>query len=153
MKQLQVAAAILKNERNEILICRRLPNAKNGGLWEFPGGKMEPGESPEECAVRECREELSVEIRLTGRFGTAHYRYPDSEIDFVFFTGVIESGSIVRRVHQEICWVSPRELKNFPFCPADEPIVKRLATWEQGDEADDFIKIEPEKTREKHMCE
>lgn len=127
MKQLHVAAAIITNDHNEILICQRAIHAKNGGLWEFPGGKMEQGETPEACAVRECREELAVEIRLTGFFATACYQYPDSKINFVFFTAVIESGNMVQLVHQDIRWVSPQDLNLFSFCPADKPVVQRLA--------------------------
>lgn len=127
MKKLRVAAAIIENQAGELLICRRLANAKNAGLWEFPGGKIEPGETPEECAVRECREELEVEIRLTGYYGTAGYHYPDSDVYFEFYTAVIQSGKPIRRVHQEMRWVKPWELNKFPFCPADDHIIKQLA--------------------------
>lgn len=123
---LHVAAAILyKGE--QILICRRGPGGSCGNLWEFPGGKLEPGESPEECVVRECREELGVEIELGPLYASTTYRYPDKEIAFSFFTGTIRQGDPCMRVHTALCWCPPRELPHYEFCPADRDLVRALA--------------------------
>ena len=78
MQNLIVAAAIITNEKDEILICRRSETSKNANLWEFPGGKLEKNETLEECAVRECKEELDIDIELHGIFDTASFTYPDS---------------------------------------------------------------------------
>ena len=83
---------------DKILICRRGPGGSCGYLWEFPGGKIEPGETGEDCAVRECREELGVEIQLQGLREETVYEYPDGLYGFVFYDGVIISGEPEKRV-------------------------------------------------------
>ncbi len=123
---LHVAAAILYREGN-VLICRRGPGGSCGGLWEFPGGKLEPGETPTACAVRECREELGVEIDLGPLYESTTYRYPDKEIAFSFFTGTIRRGDPCMRVHTALCWCPPQELADYTFCPADRDLVQDLA--------------------------
>lgn len=124
---LQVVAAIIRDEQNRLLICQRKAGGSCALLWEFPGGKLEKGETPEECAVRECREELSVDIRVGSLFGKAVYTYPEQKISFTFFEAKICGGEPKMNVHKDIRWVSPDALKNFTFCPADVDIVSRLA--------------------------
>ena len=123
---LHVTAAILRNGAGELLICRRGPGGSCGGLWEFPGGKVEPGESEEACVARECREELAVDIALDGVYDRFTYAYPEREIAFTFFTGRIPAGSPVCTVHEAIAWVRRADLGPYPFCPADEGLVRRL---------------------------
>ena len=120
-----VSAVILRSEQNELLICQRGAGGSCAYLWEFPGGKQEPGETPAACAVRECREELQVEIGSLTPFGTSFYRYPDRDIFFTFFEGKILSGKPERSVHTEIRWVSPAALSDCAFCPADEEILQK----------------------------
>lgn len=117
---------ILRSEQNEILICQRGAGGSCAYLWEFPGGKQEPGETAEACAIRECREELQVEIGGLTSFDTSFYRYPDRDIFFTFFEGKILSGEPERSVHAEIRWVSPAALSDYAFCPADEEILQKL---------------------------
>ncbi|MGI6707377.1 MAG: (deoxy)nucleoside triphosphate pyrophosphohydrolase [Clostridia bacterium] len=123
---IQVAAAILKNERGEILICQRGPGGSCAYLWEFPGGKLEPHESLEECLIRECREELAVGIAVKGKFAETTFQYAEAAMAFTFFYGEIIEGTPRRGVHKDIRWVSPGELKNFKFCPADVEVAERL---------------------------
>ena len=80
-----------------------------------------------DCAVRECREELGVEIQLQGLREETAYEYPDGPYGFAFYDGVIISGEPEKKVHLEIRWVSPEELTDFSFCPADRPMVERLS--------------------------
>lgn len=122
----EVAAVILKDESDRILICRRGAGGNCAYLWEFPGGKREPQETIEQCAIRECYEELGVQVVLDGLYGTAKYQYPDREIAFTFFTGHIATGIPTLHVHCGMCWVTRDELKNFQFCPADIDILARL---------------------------
>ena len=131
MQNLIVAAAIITNEKDEILICRRSETSKNANLWEFPGGKLEKNETLEECVVRECKEELDLDIELHGIFDTASFTYPDSHIDFTFFNAKILRGQVIRRVHRDIKWVKRENLKNFDFCPADVDLVDKLAQTEK----------------------
>ncbi|MGV8059129.1 MAG: 8-oxo-dGTP diphosphatase MutT [Smithellaceae bacterium] len=123
----RVSAAIITNSDNEILICRRGPGGSCQFLWEFPGGKIEQGESPEECLVRECLEELGIEIQVLDLFEETKYSYPEREIEFMFFSASLKKGVPTPNVHDSIKWVSPYRLKEYEFCPADVPVVERLA--------------------------
>lgn len=123
---LQVSAAIIRNAKGQILVCRRGPGGNCAYLWEFPGGKQEPSESPEECLMRECQEELGIEIVVEGLYERFSYAYPDKTIDFHFFNAHIAKGSPEIRVHSEIKWVSPQELIPEDFCPADVTMVRQL---------------------------
>ncbi len=122
----KVAAAVIR-QNGKILICKRGAGGNCAFLWEFPGGKQEEAESPEDCAVRECREELGITIRLTGSAVRLTWDYPDRTIDFTFFEAVPVSGSLTPAVHEEIRWVSPEELADYEFCPADVELVRALS--------------------------
>lgn len=123
----EVAAVILRDDQDKILICRRADSGSCALLWEFPGGKREAGESIEQCAVRECREELGVEVALDTVYDRHSFRFPDREIAFTFFLGRIRQGVPAMYVHTGLCWVSRAELGGFSFCPADEELVERLS--------------------------
>ncbi len=123
-----VSAGILRNAAGEILICQRGAGGNCAFLWEFPGGKQESDESAAACLVRECREELGVEIEVLELLEQSSYDYPDNKIAFSFFAAQIISGTPQKSVHQQILWVSPCDLGNYEFCPADREIVARLAS-------------------------
>lgn len=123
---IEVAAAIIQKE-GKILICRRGEGGSCAYLWEFPGGKRETGETLEACAIRECREELDLEIRITGRVGEAVHKYPDREVSLTFFLAECTGGSLHNFVHEQVNWVRPGELTNYDFCPADEEMIRRLS--------------------------
>lgn len=124
---IDVAAAIICDGRGNFLICRRQGSGSCAGLWEFPGGKREAGESMKECLIRECLEELGVYIELKGLYADLSYLYPDGAIHFNFFKALILSGEVTANVHQEMCWVTPAHLLDFDFCPADKGIIHQLA--------------------------
>lgn len=128
---IQVAAAIIE-KNGKLLICRRGPGGSCAYLWEFPGGKLEPGETPAACAVRECREELGIAIRLKGLYETTSYRYPEREVALTFFRAEIADGTPARNVHSAIKWVLPGELTAYEFCPADVEMIKKLSKTENG---------------------
>lgn len=121
-----VAAAILE-DRGKILICRRKEGGACGNLWEFPGGKVEPGETWEECLVRECREELGITISVDVFFDECSYHYPEGDVHLIFYRGKILEGIPCCRVHQSLVWVDPAALLSYPFCPADESVITKLA--------------------------
>lgn len=121
----RIAAAILRRN-DKILICRRGPGGSCGYLWEFPGGKIEPGETGEDCAVRECREELGVEIQLQGLREETAYEYPDGLYGFAFYDGVIISGEPEKGSSGDPLGFSGGA-DRFSFCPADRPMVERLS--------------------------
>jgi len=122
---LNVIAAIIK-QNNQFLICQRGAGGSCAYLWEFPGGKLESGESKEECLIRECEEELGIEIKAEGVFAQTLYQYPDGEIAFTFIRARIISGELTPRVHPQVRWVTPEELPDYAFCPADVEVIRML---------------------------
>ena len=127
----EVAAAIIKNNFGEILICKRGPGGSTAYLWEFPGGKKEPGETLPECLLRECQEELCAQIKVGEIYTTATYDYPEGIIDFTFFVAYLQSYEIKITVHEEAIWVKPENLKQYDFCPADIRIIEMLSDINQ----------------------
>ncbi|MEA4871796.1 MAG: (deoxy)nucleoside triphosphate pyrophosphohydrolase [Synergistaceae bacterium] len=124
---LRVSAAIINNSDNEILICQRGQGGSCEFLWEFPGGKIEPSESPEECLIRECREELEIDIEIDALFAHTSYSYPEREFEFLFFRASMTDGVPLASVHNCIKWVSPDMLEKYEFCPADVFVVEKLS--------------------------
>jgi len=120
-----VTAAIIR-QNNKILICQRGAGGSCEYLWEFPGGKLESGETLEECIIRECKEELEIDIVVKNVFAESTYQYPDKEIAFTFFEADIVNGNLKANVHQDVRWIQMQELRNFKFCPADVMIVEKL---------------------------
>lgn len=123
----QIAAAIIKKD-GKILICQRKQGGSCSLLWEFPGGKLEPGETLAACAVRECLEELHMEIEILGRFGCTTYQYPERAVEITFFLAQIIKGIPQKTVHEQLKWVLPCSLTEYPFCPANQAILKKLAS-------------------------
>jgi 8-oxo-dGTP diphosphatase len=124
------AAIIIKD--NKILITRRAENQKLAGKWEFPGGKVESGESPEACLMRELTEELGLRIRVGDKFGESQYKYEHGEIRLLAYYADILSGTITLSVHDAYTWESPRNLNSYDFSPADVPLVNKLARIADG---------------------
>ena len=124
-KRIEVVAAIIE-KNGKILICRRAENKTRALKWEFPGGKIEPGETPEQAVLRECREELDVDLCVKGEFMRVLHSYPDIEIQLtVFRTAII--GSDPRCIeHKEIRFVYPSELADFELCPADITVAEKI---------------------------
>lgn len=122
---IQVAAAIIRKD-GKILVCKRGAGGSCAHLWEFPGGKLEPGETLEQCVVRECREELEINISVNDISGKTSYQYPEREVALTFFDAELLSGKIKKKVHEEIRWVLPTELNQFLFCPADNEIIQKV---------------------------
>lgn len=123
---LHVAAAIIFRE-GRVLICQRAAG-KLAHLWEFPGGKLERGETLEECIIRECKEELAIDIKVKKVFDRRKYRDPSKEIVFTFFQAELQKGevTILRDIHENACWVGPEELDQYELCPADRLTAAKL---------------------------
>lgn len=129
-----VAALIWQDDR--FLICRRPPHKARGLLWEFAGGKIEPGETGEEALIRECREELGVTISPGKVFMQLVHEYPDLTIHLTLFHAHISAGTPQLLEHTELRWITPDEIDHFEFCPADESILRRIRTeYAQRDSA------------------
>ena len=119
-----VAAVIEKN--GKFLLCKRGTGGNCPFLWEFPGGKIEEGETPFDAIIREIREELSVEIEPEEIFLEYPFSYPDKEIYFYFIRAKIISEDIKPTFHVDTKWLSPMELDTLEYCPADLSTVKKL---------------------------
>ena len=119
-----VAALIRRGDR--FLICRRPAHKARGLLWEFVGGKVEPGETPRQALVRECREELDVLVEPGAEFMQVTHEYPDLTVCLTLFEAVIVSGEPRLLEHADLRWITPAEIPYFEFCPADETILSRL---------------------------
>ena len=123
---IEVTAAVIVCE-GRILICRRREGERFGGLWEFPGGKTEPGESSEAGLRREIKEELGLEIEIGAGIGSFPYREDSFAIELAAFEASVPPGSeFMLRDHAEARWIAPSDLGRFDFAPADVPIVEFL---------------------------
>ena len=125
----QVTAAILEHN-GRIIIARRGPGDHLAGMWELPGGKVEPGESPQQCLARELREEFNLTVSVGECLGTSIHRYDHMTIELLAYRVIWESGKPVALVHADYRWAAPRELKNYEFSPADLPFVHKLEKGE-----------------------
>ena len=119
-----VAALIWDGDR--FLICQRPAHKARGLLWEFVGGKVEPGESKEQALSRECREELAVAISVGEAFMEVDHDYPDLYVHLTLFNAAIIEGTPQMLEHNDIRWITPEEIPQYEFCPADEAILRRL---------------------------
>jgi len=119
-----VAALIWDNER--FMICQRPANKARALLWEFVGGKVEPGESKTQALVRECREELGITCRPGDIFMEVEHDYPDIKIKLTVFNAVIADGVPQTLEHNDIRWITADEIEQYEFCPADAQILDRL---------------------------
>ena len=119
-----VAALIWEGER--FLIGQRPEHKARGLLWEFVGGKTEPGESKEQALIRECREELDVEIQVGDVFLEVTHEYTDLTVHLTLFHASIVRGIPQKLEHQDLRWITPQEIENYAFCPADQVILDKL---------------------------
>lgn len=126
MTTVEVAAALVQDARGRYLIARRREGTHLAGLWEFPGGKREPGETLEECLRRELAEELSAEFSVGDKVETIRWAYPDKTVLLHFYRCRVERGTIVPREGQALEWVAPERLADYEFPAADLALLARL---------------------------
>jgi len=122
----EVAAALIQDEAGRYLITQRRGGSHLAGLWEFPGGKREPGESLEAALRRELTEELSARFAVGARVDAVQWEYPDRTVVIHFYRCRLESGTIEPREEQAMAWVAPERLGDFAFPPADRELIARL---------------------------
>jgi 8-oxo-dGTP diphosphatase len=123
---MQIVTAAVIEKDGKILIARRKEGDQLEGRWEFPGGKLEPGETPEEGLKRELREEFGIETAIGEPVGSSSFAYPHLTIELLAYRATVLSGAIKVRDHDEIRWVLPEDLPRHDFCEADRPIVRKL---------------------------
>ena len=119
-----VAALIWQGDK--FMICQRPVNKARALLWEFVGGKVELGETKEQALIRECKEELNVLLSVGDVFMDVVHEYPDVTVHLTLFNAIIAEGEPQKLEHHDIQWITPSEIPNYEFCPADEEILKRI---------------------------
>jgi 8-oxo-dGTP diphosphatase len=129
------AAVIYQGSR--VLITRRGPDENLAGMWEFPGGKVETGETLEDCLARELREELGLVVSVGAILAESIYHYEHGSIRLVAMLTVVRDGMITLSVHDRAEWVHPRDLDSFPLAPADISIAEHLKKIFKAD--DDLV--------------
>ncbi len=124
MKTIKVVAAVIRDGKRIFATQRGYGEFKDG--WEFPGGKIEPGETPQEALVREIQEELAAEIRVGGLIDTVEYDYPEFHLSMGCYWAEIVSGDLILREHEAAKWLTAEELDDVDWLPADEGLIGPL---------------------------
>lgn len=125
MKITEVVAALIW-QGEQFMICQRPAHKARGLLWEFVGGKVESGETKEQALIRECREELAVTVSVGEVFMDVTHEYPDLTVHLTLFNAVIADGEPQMLEHNDIRWITSREIPDYDFCPADVEILKEI---------------------------
>lgn len=121
----EVVAALIW-DGDKFMICQRPANKARALLWEFVGGKVEQGETKEDALIRECKEELNVLLSVGEVFMDVVHEYPDLTVHLTLFNATIAEGEPQKLEHNDIQWITPSEIRNYDFCPADESILTKL---------------------------
>ena len=125
MKVTEVVAALIW-QGDTFMICQRPAHKARGLLWELVGGKVEPGETKEQALIRECREELAVTLSVGDMFMDVTHEYPDLTVHLTLFHATIAAGEPQKLEHNDIQWITPSEISNYEFCPADVEILAKI---------------------------
>lgn len=122
----EVVAALIW-DKDKFMICQRPANKARALLWEFVGGKVEQGESKAEALVRECKEELNIAISVGDVFMELTHVYPDITVNLTLFNATILSSVPELIEHNDLKWITPSEIPNYDFCPADKEILEKIS--------------------------
>ncbi|MEW6450264.1 MAG: 8-oxo-dGTP diphosphatase MutT [Pseudomonadota bacterium] len=130
IKLVLVAACALVDTDGRVLLAERPAGKSMAGLWEFPGGKIEAGERPEETLIRELKEELGIDVRepCLAPLTFASHAYPDFHLLMPLYVCRRWEGTVVAKEGQQLKWVKPNKLREYPMPPADEPLISHLMT-------------------------
>lgn len=123
--KVEVAAALIWN-KGKILITKRKKGSHLENFWEFPGGKLKEGESPECCLIREVLEELGIAIQINHLFWKTHFRYPEREVDLNFYSCDWTGGEPKAVGCDSFKWVEPKKLPEYSFPPANKELIEKL---------------------------
>lgn len=121
----EVVAALIWNE-DKFMICQRPETKSCALLWEFVGGKVEKGETKQQALIRECREELGITLSVGDVFTEVVHQYPDILVHLTLFNAFILEGVPQKLEHNDIRWITPKEIPQYNFCPADKDILKMI---------------------------
>lgn len=121
----EVVAALIW-DKDKFMICQRPATKARALLWEFVGGKVEPGETKEQALIRECQEELAISLNVGSEFMAVMHKYPDISVHLTLFNATIAEGVPQKLEHNDIRWITVNEISQYKFCPADKVILQRL---------------------------
>lgn len=121
----EVVAALIWND-DKFMICQRPENKARGLLWEFVGGKVEPNETKEQALIRECQEELDITLKVGKVFLDVVHEYPDITVHLTLFNAIITEGEPKLLEHNDLRWITPKEIPQYDFCPADKEILEKV---------------------------
>ena len=124
----EVVAALIW-DKDKFMICQRPANKARALLWEFVGGKVEPGETKEQALVRECQEELAITLTVGDIFTEVIHEYPDITIKLTLFNATIKSGTPLLLEHNDIRWITYKDIPQYDFCPADTEILSKIIDY------------------------
>ena len=127
-KHFEVVAAVIKKD-NKIFCCQRGPKGECAFKWEFPGGKIEPGETKEEALVREIKEELDTEVEIIELLDTVEYDYPNFHLSMDCFICNIKSGDLVLKEHEAAQWLTKETLDSVNWLPADLGLIDKIREY------------------------
>lgn len=126
---MEVAVAIILNEEGKTLIAKRKQGKILGGCWEFPGGKIEPGEKSETSVVRELKEEMDIDVKVGEKIAEIEYSYEWGGVHLIAFQTEIIKGQIKLLDHDDIAWVFMDDMHKYGMTPADEPLITKIELW------------------------
>ena len=121
----EVVAALVW-DKDKFMICQRPAHKARALLWEFVGGKVEPGETKEQALIRECQEELAVTLSVGSVFMDVVHEYQDITVHLTLFNATISKGIPQKLEHNDIQWITVEEIDSYNFCPADEEILEAI---------------------------
>ena len=121
----EVVAALIW-DKDKFMICQRPAHKARALLWEFVGGKVEPGETKKQALIRECQEELAITLSVEDVFMDVLHEYPDITVHLTLFNATIAKGTPQKLEHNDIKWISVKEIGQYDFCPADTEILLKL---------------------------
>ena len=122
---IEVVAALIWN-KDKFMICQRPSTKERALLWEFVGGKVEPGESKKQALIRECMEELAITISVGAEYMDVVHAYPDLTVHLTLFNATISMGEPQKLEHNDIRWITVSQIAEYEFCPADTVFLRRL---------------------------
>jgi len=122
----EVVAALIWN-KDKFMICQRPATKSCALLWEFVGGKVEEGETKEQALIRECLEELNITVSVGNIFTEVVHEYPDITVHLTLFNAEIFEGVPELLEHNDLKWITPSEIPNYNFCPADKDILEKIS--------------------------
>jgi 8-oxo-dGTP diphosphatase len=130
LRRVLVVAAVIERE-GRVLVTLRRPKGERASLWEFPGGKVEPGEGERAALARELREELGIKVHIGEEYARVDHLYPDVEVELALYRCTLAAGAEPQPLQcEKAAWVARRDLPGLPFCEADVPILSQLAEEE-----------------------